>query len=99
MNTSDVPIHPRITRAYAESLIKAEKIFADPEMSVVICVARLKNRHRVVGTAIVANQKLYDYDTGVAIARGKVIDQIIKDEMYVLRTKLSELTEDVTNAD
>ncbi len=99
MNTSDVPVHPRITRAYAESLIKAEKIFSDSDMSVVICVARLKNNHRVIGTAVVANQKLFDRDKGVTIARGKVIDQIIKDEMYVLRSKLSELNEDATHAD
>lgn len=80
--------YPRITRNYAKSLIVKERIFIDDEMSVVICVAVLQNEQRVVGTALVANKNTFDPKIGTAIARGKVIDQIIQSELYQLRTLL-----------
>lgn len=101
MNTvDDVKRHPRITKAYAKSLIETEKIVVDHELSVVICIVRLKNNHRLVGTALVANHKTFDPDIGTKIARDKVLKQIIQDEMYVLRTKLSaHVQKEVGNAD
>lgn len=81
---------PRITKAYAKSLIVKERIVADNDLSVVICIVKLVNGHRVIGTAIVANSDIFDVARGTNIARAKVIEQIIDREMYVLRTNLNE---------
>lgn len=91
MNTSDDQLHhPRITRAYAKSLIVVEKITVESELSVVVIIVKLKNNQRVVGDAIVANPNTFDPDRGIHIAREKIIDKIIQLEMYLLRTKLAE---------
>lgn len=89
-NGDDLQRHPRITKAYARSLIDKEKIIIDAEMSVVICIVKLKNNHRLIGEAIVANRDTFDAERGTQIARDKVIEQIIQAEMYQLRTKLYE---------
>lgn len=87
---SDGCRHPRITKAYAKSLIVEEKSIIETSMSVVIYIVRLKNNHRFVGDAIVANPSAFEAEKGLAIAKAKVIDQIMKAEMYQLRTKLNE---------
>lgn len=84
-------IHPRVTKAYANSLIDIEKYIVDKELSVVICLVRLVNGHRYIGDAVVASSNLFEEERGKTVARKKVIDQIIADEMYVLRTKLHAL--------
>lgn len=84
-------IHPRVTKTYANSLIDIEKYIVDKELSVVICLVRLVNGHRYIGDAIVASNNLFEEERGKTVARKKVIDQIIADEMYVLRTKLHAL--------
>ncbi|ARV76762.1 hypothetical protein PHABIO_131 [Pseudomonas phage Phabio] len=84
--------HPRVTKAYAISLIDVEKYIVDEELSIIVCFVRLKNGHRYIGDAIVANSDKFEDMRGKAVARNKVIDQIIADEMYVLRTKLYEST-------
>lgn len=81
---------PRITKAYARGLIVKEKYIVDEEMCVVVYIARLKNNHRIVTKAIVANSNAFDPERGKAIAREKAIDEIIESEMYVLRSKLHE---------
>lgn len=84
------PVYPRITKAYARSLIDKEKIVADPEMCVVVCMVRLKNNHRLITEAIVANSDLFDAEKGTQIARDKMIAKIMDLEMYQLRTHLQE---------
>lgn len=91
MDTEDAaPRHPRITKAYAKSLIVMEKIIVDADMSVVICMVKLKNNQRLIADAIVANMGTFDPERGTQIARDKIIKKIIELEMYQLRTKLSE---------
>jgi hypothetical protein len=91
MDTSDDTIrHPRITKATAKALIAMEKIIIDTDMSVVICMVRLTNGQRLVADAIVANYKTFDPERGTQIARAKIIDEIIRLEMYDLRKKLHE---------
>lgn len=101
MANGDEPLrHPRITKAYARSLIDVEKIIIDHDMSVVICLVKLKSEHRVIGTAIVANRNTFEEARGTKIARDKVIDQIIQSEMYQLRSKIHEQKQkEVSNAD
>lgn len=82
--------HPRVTKAYAESLIAVEKYHVDEELAVVICLVRLKTGQRTVGEAIVANTDMFDIERGKSVARKKVIKAIMESEMYVLRTKLYE---------
>lgn len=81
---------PRITKAYAKSLIASEKIIVVEEMSVVLCVVKLVNEHRLVADAIVANCNTFNAERGANIARAKIIEKIIDREMYLLRTKLHE---------
>lgn len=81
-------VHPRITRAYAKSLIEFERLISDPEMLITVYMVRLKNGHRIVTDAIVANKELFDSKRGESVAKKKAIDQIIKDELYLLRDKL-----------
>lgn len=80
--------HPRVTKAYAISLIDTEKYDIDHELSVVTCKVRLFSGHREVGHAIVANSDLFEEQRGKAVARKKVIDKIIELEMYKLRDNL-----------
>lgn len=92
--------HPRITKAYAKSLIAVEKITVDTDLSVVVIIVKLKNEQRFVADAIVANQNTFDPNRGIQIARDKIIDQIVRAEMYQLRTKLSEQKlKEVNNVD
>ena len=89
MNTSDDPTrHPRITKATAKALIALEKVIIDTDMSMVVIMVRLTNGQRLLGEAIVANHERFDPERGTQIARAKIIDQIIKLEMYDLRKKL-----------
>lgn len=81
---------PRITKAYAKSLIAKERIIVDEEMSVVICIVKLTNEHRLVAEAIVANCNIFNAARGTAIVRAKIIEKIIDREMYLLRAKLHE---------
>jgi hypothetical protein len=91
MENGDEPIrHPRITKAFAKALIVKEKIIIDTEMQVVICIVKLKNGHRLIDHAIVANRGTFDPARGTVIAKAKVIEQIMSAEMYQLRTKLHE---------
>lgn len=91
MNTSDkTHRHPRITRAYAKSQIAVEKITVDTELLVVFAIVKLKCGQRLVADAIVANSATFDAECGTQIVRDKIIDQIIKLEMYDLRKKLYE---------
>jgi len=53
-------VYPRITKGYAKSLIAQEQIVVNAEMCVVICIVRLKNGHRLVTDAIVANSGMFD---------------------------------------
>lgn len=82
--------HPRVTKAYAESLIDVEKYHIDKELSVVICLVMLKSGQRFLGDAMVANCNLFEEQRGKGVARKKVINKIMESEMYVLRTKLYE---------
>lgn len=82
--------HPRVTKAYAESLIAVEKYHYDEELAVVICLVKLVNGQRAVGEAIVANPELFDLERGKSVARKKVIKEIMENEMYLLRSKLHE---------
>lgn len=81
--------HPRITKAYANSLIVIEKYFVDHELSVVVCIVKLKNRHRLTADAIVANSDVFEQERGKNVARKKILEKIIEHEMYQLRTMLS----------
>lgn len=91
-------VYPRITKAYAKSLIAKEKIIADPEMCIVVCIVQLKNEHRLITDAIVANSGLFDAEKGTQIARDKMINKIMDLEMYQLRTHLHEdRMKEVTN--
>lgn len=83
-------IYPRITRAYAESLIVKERIVVDKELLITVYMVQLKNGHRLVKDAIVANKELFDEGKGIDVAKRKVIDEIISNELYQMRTKLSE---------
>lgn len=92
--------YPRITKAYARSLIAKEQIIVDHEMSVVICIVKLTNKHRLVTDAIVANSSLFDPEKGTQIARDKMIEKIMELEMYQLRTHLYEQRQkEVNNVD
>lgn len=82
--------YPRVTIAYANSLIDIEKYDVDHELCIVTCRVRLKNSHRFTGEAIVANSEHFDIDRGKSVARKKVIDKIMEAEMYLLRTRLYE---------
>ena len=96
----DTNRHPRITKATAKALIAMEKIIIDTDMSVVICMVRLKNGQRCVAHAIVANHKTFDPERGTQIARAKIIEEIIQLEMYDLRKKLyDQKLKEVGNAD
>lgn len=101
MDTEDAPKrHPRITKAYAKSLIDVEKIIIDADMSVVVVMVKLKNKQRFVADAIVANTEIFDPERGTQIAREKIYRKIIDAEMYLLRTKLSEANlKEVNNVD
>jgi hypothetical protein len=101
MDTSDDnPRHPRITKATAKALIAMEKIIIDTDMSVVVVMVRLKNGERLVADAIVANYKTFDPERGTQIARAKIINEIIRLEMYDLRKKLhADKLKEVGNAD
>lgn len=89
-NGDDTQRLPRITKAYAKSLIAMERIVVDTDMSVVIVMVKLKNRQRFVADAIVANTEIFDPERGTQIAREKIYRKIIDAEMYQLRTKLHE---------
>jgi len=84
--------HPRVTKALAESLIDIERYHVDKDLSVVICLVKLKTGQRFIGDAIVANCDLFEEERGKGVARKKVINKIMESEMYVLRTKLYEET-------
>jgi len=84
---------PRITKAYARSLISKERIVVDEDMCIVICMVKLKNEHRLVAEAIVANNLTFNVERGTKIARAKIIEKIIDREMYLLRAKLQEQRE------
>lgn len=90
MDSVDKSVYPRITKSYARSLIKKEQIVIDHEMSVVICIVKLVNNHRLITDAIVANSSLFDPDKGTQIAREKMIERIMELEMYQMRTHLHE---------
>lgn len=90
MDTVSKPVYPRITKAYARSLIKKEKIIIDHEMSIVIYIVKLINEHRLLTEAIVANKGLFDPDKGTEIAREKMLTKIIELEMYQMRSCIHE---------
>ncbi|AEH03512.1 hypothetical protein AVT69_gp087 [Pseudomonas phage PhiPA3] len=83
-------IYPRITKSYARSLIIEEKIISDEDMLVTVCIVKLKNGHRIVTDAIVANKAAFDSKRGVIVARRKAIEEIIRLELYLLRQKKYE---------
>lgn len=87
---SDRVVFPRVTKAYAKSLIVKERMVVDHEMCIVVCMVKLVNGHRLTAEAIVANNSSFDPEKGETIAREKVIDKIINLEMYNLRSKLHE---------
>ncbi|BEG72728.1 hypothetical protein [Pseudomonas phage PA1C] len=97
-HTHDDLVHPRITKAYAKSLIVKEKIISDPEMLVTVCITKLRNGHRIVTDAIVANKAAFDSKRGVVVARRKAIEEIIRLELYLLRDKLYEHSKGNENA-
>lgn len=101
MNTSDDQTrHPRITRATAKALIAMEKVIIDTDMSMVVIMVKLVNGQRVLGEAIVANHERFDPERGTQIARDKIIDEIIRLEMYDLRKKLhAQKLKEVGHAD
>lgn len=90
--------YPRITKAYAKSLIEKEKIISDPEMLVTVCITKLKNGRRIVTDAIVANKAAFDSKRGIVVARRKAIDEIIRLELYLLCSKLHEQSKGNENA-
>ena len=81
--------YPRITNEYIRTLIEEEKFIADEAMQVVICIARLKNGHRIIAHAITANRDNYNVARGKVIARRKVFAEITNYELYVMRNSLS----------
>ncbi len=93
-------VYPRITKSYAKSLIAKEKTIYDAEMCIVVHMVILKNDHRLVTDALVANSELFDPIKGEQIARDKMLSKIMDLEMYQLRTHLTEeRTKEVTHVE
>ena len=77
-----------------------EKVIIDTDMSVVVILVKLTNGQRLIGEAIVANHERFDPVRGTQIARAKIINEIIRLEMYDLRKKLhDQKLKEVGNAD
>lgn len=71
-----------VTKEEAEKLIVKEKTIFDTDMAITIIMAELINGHRVLGTSIVSDKKVFNEDKGFVIARRRLIAEIIKYEVY-----------------
>lgn len=88
---------PRITKAYVAQLIVDEQIRYIPETNTTICSVRLVNRSSITEHATCGPDQEFDPIKGRTRARKKVLNEIIKCELYLLRQRLYEAKRDKEN--
>lgn len=79
-----------VTKEQAEDLIVKEKAIYDEEMATTIVMAELKNGHRVVSNVVVSDRRLFDPIRGYEIAKRRLITEIIKYEIYRIKSDSDE---------
>lgn len=83
-------VSPRLTRDYAETLVKETHYHNFPGTRVTVCCVATLNGHEFVGDAICDEKRRFDFEKGKKIAFEKVLMQIIASERYLLRQRLHE---------
>lgn len=79
-----------VTKQQAEDLIVKEKTIYDEEMATTIVMAELKNGHRVITNVVVSDRLLFDPTRGYEIAKRRLITEIIKYEIYRIKSVYEE---------
>lgn len=81
-----------ITKDHIKSLIDVERFYIDTELLITVCMIRLKNGHRVVTDAIVANREAFNINRGKVVARRKAYEEITRYEVYLKRNQAGDPT-------
>lgn len=88
---------PRITKDYVASLIAVEKVIYIPETRTTVCSVRLVNKQTITEFATCGAGQEYDPIKGRTVARRKVLNEIIRNEHYLLRQRIYEAERELTN--
>jgi len=87
----------RVTPEYIDSLIVDEKYYIFHNTTVTVCMLTLKNGFSVTGESACASTDNFDTEIGQKIARGNARDKIWMLEGYLLKQKLFEEQNTLTN--